>query len=410
MHSLSKIAVTGPFTDINFGDYAMLVNNAYDLDARDLLLFSYDRNFLGALEKDYFQGFTIKTAEIVLKEGLKETFSNQKNLTPFDLLEYVANLDEITRSLNEVDILLVNGGGYFNGLWALPHRIERLVQIIIPMLVANRLKKKIVFSGNGFGPFGDSFDFFACLFGSLSNVEFACRDNLYSPIWMRQLGLAEEKLGFVPDDLLFINEKLTNFPACFTVSATDYVVLETYLPVEFIEKNIDVFSRFSKKIHTDYGLSVVFLPFNLDGGGVEQGRFLDLHLDNFEFVDISNKGYLPIQDAVKIIDNAKLVLSNRYHAVVLALRCAIPTVSVLKDVIGDKRYYYNKNRGVLDQVLSGANLKEEFYFCSDYLKALDHVADNFLEILSHQKENYKSVHLCNIRKLSRVRSDFIDRF
>lgn len=408
--SLLKIAVTGPFTDINFGDYAMLVNNAYDLGANNLLLFSYDKSFLGALEKDYFQNFNIKIAETVIKDGMKDIFSTRKNLTPFDLLEYVSNLDEITQKLSEVDVLLVNGGGYFNGLWALPHRIERLTQIIIPILVASRLNKKIIFSGNGFGPFDESSEFFACLFGALKNIKFSCRDNLYSPIWLRQLGVSDDQLDFIPDDLLLINENLTSFPTSFVVNAKDYIVLETYLPVEFIEENIEFFIVFSNKMYDDYGLHIVFLPFHLANGGADQGRLLSQYLDKFEFVDISEKGYLPIQDAVKIIENAKLVISNRYHAVVLSLKCATPTVSVLKDVIGDKRYYYNKNRGVLDQVLNGTYVNEKFYFCSDYLIALDYVANNFLEIISHQNKNYESVHSVNINKLSQVRSDFINSF
>ena len=408
--SLPKIAVTGPFTDINFGDYGMLVNNVYDLDARNLLLFSYNEDFLKCLEDDYFQGLAIKTAEVVLKEGLKNIFSVQKNLTPFDLLRYVNNLDEITCKLSEVDILLVNGGGYFNALWALPHRIERLAQIVIPILIANRLGKKIVFSGNGFGPFDDSSEFFSCLFGSLKNVSFSCRDNLYSPVWMRQLGISGKKLQFIPDDLLLINKNLEELPTSFLVSSENYIVMETYLPLDFIEENKDIFSGFSNKMHDKYGLDIVFLPFHVGVGGVHQGKLLEQHLDNFEFVDISKKGYLPIQDAVNIIKNAKLVLSNRYHAVVLALKSATPTVSVLKDVVGDKRYYYNKNRGVLDQVLSGANLNEEFYFCSDYLEALEYVGDNYLEIVSHQAKNYQAVHKINVDDLADARSDFINTF
>lgn len=407
---LPKIAVTGPFADVNFGDYAMLVNNMYDLNAKNFLLFSYNQKFLNDIEMDYFQGFEVETAEVFLKEGLEDAFSKNQNLTPFDLLGYVLNINEITRYLSSIDVLLVNGGGYFNSLWSMPHRIERLVKIMVPVLVAERMGKKIVFSGNGYGPFGDSAEFFSCFFNSLKKVVFQCRDELYSPVWMRQLGVESEKLNFIPDDLLLINDNLSDLPLSFEIKNRNYVVLETYLPTDFIEENIDVFIKFSNKMSVNFGLGVVFLPFHLGRGGVEQGLVLNRYLDNFEFLDISSKGYLPIQDAINIIDNAALVLSNRYHAVVLALKCATPTVSVLKDVIGDKRYYYNKNRGVVDQVLQGAPIMENFYFSLDYLDALDYVVDNFEEIVSHQEKNFELVHSENIQRLLSIRSDFVENF
>lgn len=408
MVDLSKrIAVTGPFTDINFGDYAMLVNNAYDLNASNLLLFSYDQRFLSVLKDDYFQGRDVKFAEVRLSDGLKERFVNQKKLTPFDLMEYVENQEEIRESLIECDVLVVNGGGYFNSLWLMPHRIERLAQIVAPIIVADRLGIKVVFSANGFGPFVEDSEFFACLFGSFPKVKFNCRDKLYSPLWMRQLGVSDSQLSFIPDDLLLINKDLKELKPSFSLDFKDYIVLETYLPVEFIDEHKEDFLKFSKFMRDRYGVGVVFLPFHLAHGGVDQGRFLVGEMDNFEFVDISEKGYLPIQDAVNIIGGARLVLSNRYHAVVVALQCGTPTVSVLKDVLGDKRYYYNKNRGVVDLVLNGASVDESFYFCSDYLMALDYVAENFLEIEFHQNSNYASVHSKNIQALSEIRKEFL---
>lgn len=402
-----RIAVTGPFTDVNFGDYAMLVNNAYDLKVSDLLLFSYDQQFLSVLEKDYFQHHDVRFSEVRLSGGLRDRFVSQKNLTPFDLMEYVENQDEIKAKLADCDVLLVNGGGYFNSLWSMPHRIERLAQIIAPIILADRLGLKVVFSANGFGPFGADSEFFACLFGSLKNVKFNCRDKLYSPVWMRQLGVSDSQLSFVPDDLLLINETLKELECCFSLASSDYVVVETYLPLEFLEENIETFSRFSKAMKDRYGVGVVFLPFHLAHGGVDQGRFLAGELENFELVDISEKGYLPIQDAINIINGARLVVSNRYHAVVVALQCGTPTLSVLKDVLDDKRYYYNKNRGVVDLVLDGAPLNESFYFCSDYLRALDYVVDNFVDIESHQMNNYASVRSDNIESLSQARAGFL---
>lgn len=93
-----KVAITGPFTDINFGDYAMVVNNIYDLAIKDLLLFSYDSDFIKLLKKDYLSDYNITLAETTLNTGLKEYFTERKNLVPFEILQFIENIDEITRS------------------------------------------------------------------------------------------------------------------------------------------------------------------------------------------------------------------------------------------------------------------------------------------------------------------------
>lgn len=403
-----KVAITGPFTDINFGDYAMVVNNIYDLAIKDLLLFSYDSDFIKLLKKDYLSDYNITLAETTLNTGLKEYFTERKNLVPFEILQFVENIDEITDKLSKIDILLVNGGGYFNDLWSLPHRIERLAQIIAPILIADKLGKKIVFTGNGFGPFENSSEFFSSIFGSLKEVQFSCRDNLYSPIWLRQLGICNNQIDFIPDDLLVINNDLNSMPCSLPITSNDYIVLETYLPQDYINQNKEHFIDFSKQLYEKYGLNIVFLPFHIENGGVNQGKLLASFLSNFELIDISDKGYLPIQDAINIIKRARLVISNRYHAVVLASSLATPTFSVLKDVLDDKRYYYNKNRGVLEQVLKGVYIDEACYFGLDYLDSLDYISHNFEKIISHQNKNYELVHSQNMQTATKIRNNFIN--
>ena len=48
-----KIGFTGPFGDANFGDYAMLVNNIYDIGIKNLKIFTYNEELLELLNKDY---------------------------------------------------------------------------------------------------------------------------------------------------------------------------------------------------------------------------------------------------------------------------------------------------------------------------------------------------------------------
>ena len=348
-----KIGFTGPFSDINFGDYAMLINNIYDLDIKDIILFSYDNYFLNKIKSDYLGEYNVEIKEIELFDYPIHISAENKIITPIELINRIKNYQELSKKINEIDVLLVNGGGYFNGLWSKPHRIEKLIKIMAPILLANQQKKSIYFTGNSYGPFWNDREFFACFFSFLDDVTLGSRDNLYSPMWLRQIGVNDKNIKFLPDDLFFINNALINQKPSYRITSQNYIVMETYLPLDFIKNNLEHFKLFSKRIYDKYGLSIVFLPFNLEHGGLQQGKFLSTVLDNYEFYDISNIGYLPIQDAVDIIKKARLVISTRYHALVVALAVKTPVINIIKDVNKDKRYYYNKNYGLLKQVFKG---------------------------------------------------------
>ncbi|WP_391207668.1 polysaccharide pyruvyl transferase family protein [Psychrobacillus sp. L4] len=409
MNTISKrIAITGPFADVNFGDYAMLINNIYDLDIKDITLFSYDNDFLRTIKEDYLSDYNVNIVEVKLTDEYSNCIKNDYTFTPIEILSMVSNYNELLEKIKNIDVLIVNGGGYFNGLWSMPHRIVRLIKIIAPILVANQLNKKIMFTGNSYGPFAKDSGFFASLFNALSNVTFGCRDNLYSPMWARQVGVKDNDIRNIPDDLFLINDRILTQQITSSVKSKDYIVMETYLPINFIEDNIHYFKNFSKKMYERYGLEIVFLPLNLEHGGMQQAVYLNEVLENYDYVDISKKGYLPIQDAVEVIRNAKLVVSSRYHALVVALGTETPTISVLKDVMGDKRYYYNKNCGMLRLVLNGTNFDERYYIRMDYLETLDFITNNFNEIVEEQKKNYNAQYISNKEFLKNIREEYLN--
>lgn len=405
-----KIGFTGPFADVNFGDYAMVVNNIYDLEINDIDLFSYDSPFLNTIKKDYLSDFNINIVDVKFKDKFNiAEESKTKILTPIDILHNLSNYDEIASALSELDVLVVNGGGYFNSLWSMPHRIERLSKIIAPILVANNLNKKIVFTGNSYGPFTDDAEFFGCIFNALKNPVIGSRDNLLSPMWANQIGIDKDKIEFIPDDFFIVNEKLINKDPRRLIMLERYIVMETYLPIDFIKNNIQIFVDFSRSIYENYGLSILFLPFNLKHGGMDQALYFESTLSHYTYYDINSIGYLPIEDAIELIKNAELVISSRYHALVVALSVGTPIVSVLKDVLGDKRYYYNKNLGMLNQALNGIDFDERDYLRLDYIEALNFISEEFEHITRIQKNNYNNLYKKNIEKLKQKRVSFLNR-
>ncbi|WP_413540120.1 polysaccharide pyruvyl transferase family protein [Aerococcus viridans] len=57
------------------------------------------------------------------------------------------------------------------------------------------------------------------------------------------------------------------------------------------------------------------------------------------------------KDVLHILGHAEMVITSRYHALVLSITNKVPILSVMKDGIGDKRYYYNKNGGSFNKFL-----------------------------------------------------------
>lgn len=404
------VAITGPFSDVNFGDYAMLINNIYDLHIKDILLFVYDKEFLNIIEGDYLSKYNIKTVNINIRDSWKTLFTEHYIPTPFELISLIDNYDNVAEEIANIDVLIVNGGGYFNSLWSMPHRIERLLKIISPIIVANQLDKRIFFTGNSFGPFGEDAAFFTCLFSVLKNVTFCCRDNLFSPVWLKQLGVSDLSIKYVPDDLLFVNKNLLNFKTKNSIESKNYIVMESYLPIDYFKENIEGFINFSKIMYDRYNLNIVFLPFHLGHGGFNQANYLNNVLDHYEYYDISLEGYLPIQDAIRIIKESNLVISTRYHALVLALGCGIPVINVLKEVVGDMRYYYNKSFGILRGLFEGIPFDERVFLKSNYLEALTYIENNYNSIIEYQKIKYDNEqYLVNRNKLMSIRTEYLSK-
>ncbi|WP_127885816.1 hypothetical protein [Aerococcus viridans] len=65
-------------------------------------------------------------------------------------------------------------------------------------------------------------------------------------------------------------------------------------------------------------------------------RILELILINY-----SDKDYLPMQNALRILGQAEIVITSHYHALVLSIANKGLIFSVMKDEVGDKGDYYN---------------------------------------------------------------------
>lgn len=402
----NKIAFTGPFGDTNFGDWAMIVNNIRSMAYHEIVLFSYGPVFNQEIVETYLADYNIEIVEVLLDDfDEKSHFPH----TPVEILGRVKNLDAIKDSLRSVDKLIVNGGGYFNDEWT-EGRMVKLFKIFTPMLLADQMNMPIIFTANSLGPFDLGKGFFTNMFGRMKNLRVAARDQMYSKIWFDQLHTPHE-VTFIPDDLLFIHPDLKRMAPTIQVDSDGYVVLEAYQPLDVIASELDAIKAFVGDMKHQYNLDVVFLPLNIGNGGTDQGRYLKERIPELILVDYSDKGYLPIQDAVNILRHAEMVITSRYHALVLSVANQVPILSVMKDEVGDKRYYYNKNGGLIQQVFNGLEVDETRLMKRNFTEAFDLLKFYFKAMVEEQKDRYESqIFQENIIVLNQLRLDYIKDF
>lgn len=428
---MKKIGIVGPMSEINFGDYAMFINNVYDLkeiDNIEIVMFSYNKNFSDRIVEEYLKNLEIKITniEVKLKRDSNKYFEiniekkirvgfqefNFPTITPIDILLNTENYTEILEELKTIDVLLVNGGGYFNHLWNNSiWRSDMLKKIISPILIANQLNKKIYFSGNGYGPFDQSEEFFNYIFNYLRNVKYGVRDRLYSPKYLEKLGIEKEKIKFIPDDLLLLNKNiLKNKIKNFDIKVKDkYILMELYYPLEEIKEYKNIIKEFCKNIYENYGLKVLFVPFDFERGGMWQKDLLKEEIPELLDYDLTKIGFLPIQDLVQMVKNAELVICNRYHALVFSLALKTPVVNIMKKVCDDYRYYFNKNYGLLEYIFSGLIFNELDFLNLDLKETLIKVQKELSDIIKRQKELYNSEEYClNIKKLANIRKGYLE--
>lgn len=399
-----RIAITGPLADRNLGDYGMFINNIYGLGTNHkYTVFSYDSDFVNSLKADFLSEFDIKFkgVEMTPKLGVRKSrLQKIKSLrsfilngrggypapsypTPLELVKRCENYNDIYALIKENDVLVVSGGGYFNDLWYEWSRSDDLFKIIIPIIIATQLKKKIVFTANGYGPFDRTKQFYSMIFNEAQRVgaKFASRDNKLSPLYLSDLSITN--YIEIPDDLYIVNERLLKNKIGEKYGR--YIVLEVYGVTQDLTENIGILNKLIEKFYAQ-GMKTIFMPF-------------DVHMDTLDFLiqNISSKGfevfeyndYLKLDDAISMLKNAEFVICNRYHAMVLSVTSMTPVFNIMKTV-GDYRYYYNKNAGLLDKAFGSENVNYNDFIATS-IKDIESLIDNEIDsIIAKQKLLYES--------------------
>lgn len=76
-----------------------------------------------------------------------------------------------------------------------------------------------------------------------------------------------------------------------------------------------------------------------------------------------------------------MVITSRYHVLVLSIANKVPILSVMKYGVGDKRYNYNKNGGLIQQVFNGLKIDETRLTKRNFTDTFDLVKENFIDLV-----------------------------
>lgn len=123
------------------------------------------------------------------------------------------------------------------------------------------------------------------------------------------------------------------------------------------------------KAANEQGIQVVFLAFGQGFGGEFQGEYLKKCIP--EIVLLKNDSFLKIEDAWNVIKHAEYVICDRYHALVLATAAGTDCIMYLREIDGDRQYYFNKSCGFLKKVLGESYLDESDFLVLDRKNLLE---------------------------------------
>lgn len=413
-----KVGYVGPFCDNNFGDFGMLINDIYDFDIKDIVLFTWNPQITQDIKKKYLtKEFRVQDVFIHIPEveriqtgkAYQVTYEDHVD-SMFEILQMTENLEEIKQAVKSLKMLIVTGGGWMNDVWCAKHRKQRLYSIIVPIILAAKLNVPIVYMGNTFGPFKISYEFFLnFIAATYKKSTYASRDDFSSKFYLTGMGI--DSIQSLPDDFYFLNFRLLNRKCSESITQYinkgPYIILENYMSVIDLEKHIKDIEKFVKIMKEKYGRRVLFLPLGNGYGGSYQGNLLKEKIENLDFFSIDDHKIPKVEDIENLINHAEFIICHRYHMFVRSLANNIPVVQILKDVCESKNYYYTKGIGILSKMLP--ETKEEMFFRIDYWETLEEIQKFYQEKRYDFKKIYEdSMKAIKEAEQRKVRNNYIE--
>lgn len=420
-----KIGFCGPFCDTNFGDYAMLINDVMDIGEKYITIFSYNIANIDSVIERYLKNFNIRKCNVEVESAAVITEGKQYKVayedyteTPLEMLQKITNLPEVEKEIKNIDKLVVTGGGFLNRIWTANHRKAKLFSILSIMHLADKYRKEIILMGNTIGPFDESMEFFEMFLGTLKHPVWGIRDAVLSRRYLKRIGI-DADVHDLPDDIYFLNQNLqfengeVQEKLQRMTGGQSYILIELYDSLSEVENMLLDFKQFALQMYQKFHRIVIFVALDKKYGGYFQGKTIEksweesprIHMWNQEVME-----YMPIEELAYLVKNASFVLCERYHLSVFSLAANTPFVQVLKDVCGDKRYYYIKTMGILKKILCGEEFQDSLFLQTSLHDALLLLGESITELEARQKQLFRQSKQKNEKEQYEVRKEYIRNF
>ena len=415
-----NIGIYGATGSWDFGDYCMVLNNIIQMDKHNnstqFYIFTpnisvtreYVRNNIEDQElfnrityirdslffESKIQNYIFRIIRKILKIDLfyyrslniwNKTYKGENDFIKTNIVEEIENLD----------VLVFNGGGYFQNSWG-----TRNLDFCSVINIAACSKVPVYFMGNSFGPLDNIYKKYVA-----SSLSYARRilirdgsDRSYK--FLVQNGVWCDKLTINTDDLIFYTtEKLKQDIPVQKENARPYIIIEIMTWITRAKKGVDsVLIEIKKFISNsiENGFCVYLISFDKTDKVAQKciNQIAD-DLDNQYVFVVDSVDY--IYEVYNLYRNAIFSVSMKYHPVILSIANEVPCVGIICD---DDGYYESKMHGAYES----NGISADF----DLVRELDNVTSEWL-ITALQNRGSFNIDLQRKIKMMEDRSDYLER-
>jgi polysaccharide pyruvyl transferase WcaK-like protein len=257
-------------------------------------------------------------------------------------------IEKLISTLDEADLLVITGGGNLNDIWPEKVLLRRIVSEI-----AHAKKTRIVVTGQSLGPVTNGM-VREHVQRILSLADCIGVREKHSLKECQEMSVDHQKVFLNPDDAMFwpVGDQDLKKASPGAVSHDSYAIASfsswhgfTSTP----DAHLEVCADIVRKLLQVTGLPVALLPQE----GSESGRrshdvaFHDQIVHQISSDKVTSLEVAEISECVRLIGNASIVISSRYHPIVFSLAEGIPSIGVSVD-----HYTHAKIGGVVDMFSS----------------------------------------------------------
>ena len=354
-----KIGFYGATGSWDFGDYAMMVHNIQEIwklaDDSEFYVFTPDKyitlqvlvdnlidikkiNKIHVVNEPRFLMSKIaKVADRVSFRLFKYHFIYAEEYEAFCKGDDISLPDDFKETINNIDILLFNGGGYLQHSWNISNFI-----FATAIKYARSCGKPVFFLGNSIGPMKSYDSVIRGIVHDISRI--MIRDgNNYTKKLLDKYGYNNYING--PDDLTFVNDVYQ----CES-QYQNYVIVEVMMWIDCAKRGRQyILEELLKLIDyiNDSGKKVVLVSFDhTDTLATECINYLHYHACHkesiFKIINIAS-----MYEMFGLYRYCDFSISFKYHPVILALGSNKPFIGIICDNDG---YYEGKLKGACENL------------------------------------------------------------